>query len=321
MRIEENEKGELCWATDYKQDVLYINSLKDENVISLFMTIFEEGNKGDLEMHNLCNSELDPVVNPIRKSCLLRKSEACVSNNVDKSNQCLDKVEPNNQFVLIKDNGTDSVAYPIRKSDRLVNVASLAEVIDNHEQYLPKNVHVKGKEDPYKGIQDQCFITATRSRSKEASEKVPDIFPLQGEHRKPEHVHKPRKDRILNQPVLMQHRDNVPQMVQPPPQIPQNININQDIGLNQTPAQRHREVIKTKVDERNKGSVPVIRAFQLPKTEIANNIGQAMPNLTQQPVMDFYPRQIRNVPQDPITQHTDQRAKPKIYESLIRPIL
>ena len=73
MRIEENEKGELYWATDYEQDVLYINSLKDEHVINLIMTVFEEVNKGDLEMHNLCNSELDPVVNPIRKSCLLRK--------------------------------------------------------------------------------------------------------------------------------------------------------------------------------------------------------------------------------------------------------
>ena len=37
---------------------------------------------------------------------------------------------------------------------------------------------------PFEDIQDQCFIAATRSRSKEASEKVPDIFPLQGEHRK-----------------------------------------------------------------------------------------------------------------------------------------
>ena len=44
------------------------------------------------------------------------------------------------------------------------------------------------------------------------------------------------------------------------------------------------------------------------------------PNLAQQPMMDFYPRSVRNVPQDPITQHTDQRAKPKVYESLIRPM-
>ena len=199
MRIEENEKGELYWITGYEQDVLYINSLKDENVINLFMAVFEEVNKGDLEMHNLCNSELDPVVNPIRNSCLLRKSEACVSNIIDNSNQCLDKAEPNNQFVLIKDNETDSVANPFKQSDRLVNLASLAEVINAHEKCLPKNVHVEGKvKDPFKGVQDQCFIAATRSRSKETSEKVPDIFPLQGEHRKSEYVHKPRKDRTLN---------------------------------------------------------------------------------------------------------------------------
>ena len=40
MKIEENEKGKLYWATDYEQDVLYINSLRDENVINLFMAVF-----------------------------------------------------------------------------------------------------------------------------------------------------------------------------------------------------------------------------------------------------------------------------------------
>ena len=75
MRIEENEKGELKWATDYEQDILYINFLKDENVINLFMAVFEEVNKGDLEVHDLCNSELDLVANPIRKSSPLTKRE------------------------------------------------------------------------------------------------------------------------------------------------------------------------------------------------------------------------------------------------------
>ena len=54
---------------------------------------------------------------------------------------------------------------------------------------------------PYQDVQDQCFIAATRSRSRKANEKVPDSFPLQGEHRKPEHAHKPRKDKTLNEPV------------------------------------------------------------------------------------------------------------------------
>ena len=196
MRIEENEKGELYWATDYEQDVLYINSLKDENVINFFMTVFEEVNNGDLKVHNLCNSEMDPVANPIRKSSLMRKSEACVSNIIDNHNQCLGKAKPNNQPVLIKSNKTDLVANPIRKSDRPI---SLAEVINGHEDSLSKTMHVeKQMKTPFENIQDQCFVAATRSRSKQASEKVPDIFPLQGEHRKPEHVHKPRKDRTLN---------------------------------------------------------------------------------------------------------------------------
>ena len=58
----------------------------------------------------------------------------------------------------------------------------------------------------------------------------------------------------------MQSRDNVPPVVQPPPQNPQNINVSQDIGINQIPAQSQR---------RN-------RAFQILKSEpfeMANNIG------------------------------------------------
>ena len=116
MRIEENEKGELCWATDYEQDVLYINSLKDENVINLFMAVFEEVNKGNLEVHNLCKPKMDPVANPIRKSSLLRKSEAYVSSVTDNHNQCLGEAKPNNHSVLHFINKAYPVAKPIRKS-------------------------------------------------------------------------------------------------------------------------------------------------------------------------------------------------------------
>ena len=86
--------------------------------------------------------------------------------------------------------------------------------------------------------------------------------------------------------------------------------------MKQTPTQRQIMMPKEKVVERN-------RPFQLPKSTpfgVANNIGQIMPNLPQQPVLDFSPRSVRNVPQDPITQHTDQRAKPKVYERLIKPM-
>ena len=180
-----------------------------------------------------------------------------------------------------------------------------------------RNVQVeKEMKIPFEDIQDQCFVAATRSRSKEASEKVPDIFTLQGEHRKHEHVHKPRKDRTLDQPLIKQPRDNMPPMVQLPPQIPQDIDENQEIGVKQITVQRQIIVPKEKIVERN-------RPFQLPKSTpfgVANNTGQAVPNLPQQPVLDFYPRSVRNVPQDPITQHTDQRTKPKVYESLIKPM-
>ena len=285
------------------------------------MAIFEEVNKGDLKVHSLCNSELDPVANPIRKSSLLRKSEACVSNSTDRHNQCLGKAKPNNQPVLIKGNKTDPVAKPIRKSGphtlKTANIDSIKSNINEHEECLTEHVPFeRGMKIPFEDIQDQCFVAATRSRSKDASEKVPDIFPLQGEHRKPEHVHRPKKDKVLDQPMDRQFEDNLPPIIQPPPPKPRDININQRIGEKQIPAQKPMTVPKEKVAER-KG------LFQLPKStpfRVANNMGQTMPSLPQQPMLDFYPKPVRNVPQDPITQHTDQRTKPKVYESLIKPV-
>ena len=105
-------------------------------------------------------------------------------------------------------------------------------------------------------------------------------------------------------------------IVQPPPPIPHDIDVNQDIGVKQIPVQGPQIVPKEKVAERN-------RPFQLPKSTpfgVVNNIGQTVPNFPQQPVLDFYPKSVRNVPQDPVTQHTDQRTKPKVYESLIKPV-
>ena len=265
MKIEENEQGELCWATDYEQDVLYINSLKDENVIDLFMAVFEEVDKGDLEVHNLCNSGSIPVVNPIRKSSLLRKSEDCVSKVIDNHNQCLGKASKSNQPVLIKGNKTDSVANPIRKSDRF---PTLAGVINEHEDCLSKSAHGAGKAQiPFKEIQDQCFIATTRSRSKEASEKVPDIFPLQGEHRKPEYTHKPKR--------IVPPKDDVPPMGQLPSQIPQDTQIPQDIDVRQS--NDGEQVPKIQKAERMKGKAflsPTL--FQTPKLTpfgIADNLG------------------------------------------------
>ena len=51
----------------------------------------------DIRVHNLCNTELDPVANLIRKSPLLRKSEADISHIIDSHNHCVYNNEPNNQ--------------------------------------------------------------------------------------------------------------------------------------------------------------------------------------------------------------------------------
>ena len=78
----------------------------------------------------------------------------------------------------------------------------------------------------------------------------------------------------------------MPPIVQPPPPIPHDIDVNQDIGVKQIPVQGPQIVPKEKVAERN-------RPFQLPKSTpfgVVNNIGQTVPNFPQQPVLDFYPK-------------------------------
>ena len=62
-------KKENCIGQQTVSKMSYnINSLKGENVINLFMAVFEEVNKVDLKVHNLCNSELDPVANLLEKA-------------------------------------------------------------------------------------------------------------------------------------------------------------------------------------------------------------------------------------------------------------
>ena len=103
-------------------------------------------------------------------------------------------------------------------------------------------------------------------------------------------------------------------IVQPPevvitPQVPRDVP--QETGVNQPLLQKEIQGLKRTVGERN-------RAFQVPKTEsygVTDNIGPTIPNLTQQQMLDFNPRPIRNVPQDPITQHTDQRVKPRCMKA------
>ena len=74
------------------------------------------------------------------------------------------------------------VANPIRKS------------LDHAELLKPENnilIDFGETEDRKRDEQLQCFVAATRSKSRQASEKVPDIFPLHGEHRRPKHTNRP----------------------------------------------------------------------------------------------------------------------------------
>ena len=180
------------------------------------------------------------------------------------------------------------VEYPIRKR---VNHAELVR---------PKNnilIDLGKTEDRKTDDNLQCFVAATRSKSKQSDEKVPDIFPMHGEHRKPEHVCRPsRKER--QQPLQVE-------LPPPQPSAPVNPPI---INPPQTLPVEHKryDPFKIPVDQ-----IP-LQDMQLPQ----------FPQIPQpqEPVNLLQHKTVRNVPLDPITQHVDLRTKPKVYESLIKPV-
>ena len=143
----------------------------------------------------------------------------------------------------------------------------------------------------------QCYVAATRSRSKQSDEKVPDIFPLHGEHRKPEHVNRPRRkdDGHSTDPQV--------DLPPPPPCAPTNL---QPIE-SQLPAQ----ILSNKYDPFKIPKESTMDILQCPVPQI--------PTLTN-PAYASQGTFIKNVPLDPITQHVDLRMKPKVYESLIKPV-
>ena len=156
-------------------------------------------------------------------------------------------------------------------------------------------------EDRKSDEQLQCFVASTRSKSKQSDEKVPDIFPMHGEHRRPEHVNiPPKKDKV--QP---------PQVDLPPPQ-PQ-------VPLDPPPIALQQD----KPPVQSKRYDP----FQLPKDHITQQGDLFQPQFQTHSMPQFQEiikppsgQMIRNVPLDPVTQHVDLRTKPKVYESLIKPI-
>ena len=42
MKIEEDEEGKRYWATNIEKDIVYINSLKNAEVVNFFMSIYQD---------------------------------------------------------------------------------------------------------------------------------------------------------------------------------------------------------------------------------------------------------------------------------------
>ena len=110
MKIEVGEKGELYWATDIERDIVYINSLKNAEVVNFFMSIYQDMDeiKTDEISTNMCNNENILVDKPTGKSFDSHNNEAFISHPGDK-----DQIS---QFLLTTTEIVDPVVEAIRKS-------------------------------------------------------------------------------------------------------------------------------------------------------------------------------------------------------------
>ena len=286
MRIEVNKEGKLYWATDIEQDIVYINSLKNAEVVNFFMSIYQDidevqVDKEEILCTQLCSKENKLKDKAIRKRFNELSNEKFISNPGD--------IDQNNSILLTTQEIVDPVAKAIRKSSKQdidlqslsqtetncllqmsteptnLQANSASEITQESEMTTKSNLkansaseiknelvaHVDFEIEPENNIwidfgkteerenneQLQCYVAATRSRSRQSDEKVPDIFPLHGEHRRPEHVNRPVREG--KDPVI------VPQVTLPPPQLqPQpHAHIDpQPVGPQQmpTPKQSHK---------------------------------------------------------------------------------
>ena len=324
MKIEVGEEGKLYWATDIERDIMYINSLKNAEVVNFFMSIYQDMDeiKIDEVSTNMWNNENILVDKSSRESFDSHNNETFISHPGDKNQ--------NSQSLLTTTKIMDPVVEAIRKSpeqDMQLQGLSLKETISlsptttepsnlkaasaneitqvpvantirksfKHDDLSKPNYSVLvdfGKtEDKINDEQLQCFVASTRSKSKQSDEKVPDIFPMHGEHRRPEHVHRPpKKDKVQPSQIDL-----------PPPQ--------SQVPLDPLPT----------VIPQDKPPVQSQRydPFQLPKdhTTQQGNLFQpqfqpSMPQI-QEIIKPPLGQMVRNVPLDPITQHVDLRTRPR----------
>ena len=211
------DKGEilctqLCSNENNSEDKAIrkrFNELTNEKLIS---------NPDDIDQNNPILLTTQEIVNPVAKA--IRKS-----SEQDIELQSLSQTETNCLLQMsteqpnLKANSASEITQEsemAKKSSLKANSASEInkELVAHVDFELePENnilIDFGKTEDRENNEQLQCYVAATRSRSRQSEEKVPDIFPLHGEHRKPEHINRPvhkGKDPVI-----------VPQVNLPPPQ-------------------------------------------------------------------------------------------------------
>ena len=334
MKIEEDEEGKLYWATNIEKDIVYINSLKNAEVVNFFMSIYQDvdeiktsGNSVFCTKQNKKGNNLED--NSIIKSPDRQNNEEIISSFGNKSqhNQILltateikspvakaiqksveQDIELQNlsktEINCLPEMSTEPINLKAKSASEIMKVPvanPIRKSLDHAELLKPENnilIDFGETENRKSDEQLQCFVAATRSKSRQASEKVPDIFPLHGEHRRPEHTNRPpRKER--ERVVVVPQVNLPPAPLDPQPAIPQQID--------QSKNTQKYDPFKLPKDD------------SIPLQQVPLQVPQKQQPLHQPP--DFLQgKPVRNVPFDPIAQHVDLRMRPKVYESLIKPV-
>ena len=355
MKIEVNKEGELYWATDMEQDIVYINSLKNAEVVNFFMSIYQDidevqvdkeeilctqlynkenklgdkairkrfnelnnekfiSNPGNIDQNNSILLTTQEIVNPVAKA--IRKSS---EQDIDLQSLSQTETDCLLQMSTEKANLQANSASEITQESKMTTNSNLkANSVSEIKNELVAHVDIEiepennilvdfGKtEDRENNEQLQCYVAATRSRSKQSDEKVPDIFPLHSEHRRPEHVNRPMhkgKDPVI-----------IPQVTMPPPQPQLQPHVHMDpqpVGPQLMPTPKQSEKYDPFKIPAELSVPPTVDMPQYPLSQIPK---------VSDPIQSLQSTCVRNVPFDPIAQHVDLRTKPKVYESLIKPV-
>ena len=129
MKIEEDKEGKLYWATDIEKDIVYINSLKNAEVVNFFMSIYQDVDEIKTKENSVfctkqSRNENNLENNSIKTSPNRQNNETIISS--------LDNKSQHNGIMLTTTEIISPVAKTIRKgSEQDIELQTLSKAETN----------------------------------------------------------------------------------------------------------------------------------------------------------------------------------------------